>query len=63
LAIELSTNRLRRHRSGAGVSRGLPHGLFESRDLVAAGARLRRCDTEDQARTNDQGCDKSSVHD
>src|SRR5262249_42561109 len=47
LAIKLSANRLRRPRSRARVSGGLPHSLFESRRLVSAVGRLRRSDPRD----------------
>ena len=46
LAIELCANRLRRHRPGVRVSRGLAHRLLELRDPAAAGTGMRRRDAE-----------------
>src|SRR5262249_45201149 len=54
LAIELRADRLRRHRPGIRVSGGLAHRLLELRDLVTAGAGMRRCKAQAQNRTSDQ---------
>jgi hypothetical protein len=66
LAIELGANRLRRHRPGVWVSRGLAHGLLELRDPAAARTGMRRRDAEAQGDGNQQGCRNSadcwSVH-
>ena len=56
LAIELCPNRLRRHRSGVRVSRGLAHRLLELRDPAAAWTGMRRRDAEAKGGGNEQGC-------
>jgi len=42
LAVDLRADRLPRHRPGIRVSGGLAHRLLELRDLLAAGAGMRR---------------------
>ena len=46
LAIELCADRLRRHRPGVRVPRGLAQCLLELCDLAGAGTSMRRCDAE-----------------
>src|SRR5262245_60593677 len=55
LAIELCADRLRRHRLGVRISRGLAHGLLELRDLAGAGTGLRRPDAQSQGGDYDRG--------
>ena len=60
LAIELCANRLRRHRPGVRISRGLAHRLLELRDPAAAWTGMRRRDAEAKGGGNEQGCRKSA---
>ena len=60
LAIELCANRLRRHRPGVRISRGLAHRLLELRDPAAAWTGLRRSDAEAKGGGNEQGCRRSA---
>jgi hypothetical protein len=46
LDIELCANRLRRHRPGVRISRGLAHRLLELRDPAGARTGMRRRDAE-----------------
>ena len=58
--IELCANRLRRHRPGVRISRGLAHRLLELRDPAAARTGMRRRDAEAKGGGNEQGCRKSA---
>ena len=64
--IELCANRLRRHRPGIRVSRGLAYRLLELRDPAAARTGMRRRDAEAEGGGNEQGCrnsvDGSTAH-
>ena len=60
LAIELCANRLRRHRPGVRISRGLAHRLLELRDPAAARTGMRRRDAEAKGGGNEQGCRRSA---
>src|SRR5215472_17514077 len=53
LAVDLRADRLPRHWSGVRVPGGLAHRLLELRDLLAAGAGMRRCKA--QAQNGDGG--------
>ena len=60
LAIELCANRLRRHRPGVRIARGLAHRLLELRDPAAARTGMRYRGAEAQGGGNKQGCRKSA---
>jgi hypothetical protein len=60
LARAKVANRLRRHRPGVRISRGLAHRLFELRDPAAARTGMRRPDAKAKDGGNDQGCRKSA---
>src|SRR5215468_9164002 len=54
LAVDLRADRLPRHRPGVRVSGGLAHRLLELRDLLAAGAGVRRRKAQAQNGDGDQ---------
>jgi hypothetical protein len=62
LVTELCGDQLRRHRPRVRVVGGLPHRLFELRDLVGTRAGMRRCDAKTQGEAGDPGCGHSSPH-
>jgi hypothetical protein len=60
LTIKLRANRLARGRPGIRFVCGLPHGLLELRNRVAAGARMRR-GAEKQNGDDESGCGSHDV--